>query len=84
MEQANMKKWFFALVLVVGCTDAERANWASLGSAGHIVCYSGGNIIYDGYSTGKIATVTNSDGWQFEDKKTGRFVRVSGACVIEN
>lgn len=79
-----MKKLFLLLILVVGCTDAEKASFNALGNPGHIVCYSGGKIIYEGDSTGMIATVQNSDGWEFKDKKTGKFVRVSGACVIEN
>lgn len=72
------------VAILSGCTDATMAGWESLGSAGHITCYSGGKVIYDGESTGKIATVTQSDGWEFKDKQTGRFVRVSGQCVIQN
>ncbi len=67
-----------------GCTDADRANWTSLGSPGTVKCYSGGQPVYDGVSTGKIVTVKNSDGWQFKDAKTGKFIRVSGDCLIEN
>ena len=71
-------------VLMTGCTDAQKANIGSLGTPGEVKCYSGGKIIYEGRSTGKIATVTNSDGWEFKDAKTGKFVRVSGYCLIEN
>jgi hypothetical protein len=73
-----------AVAMLTGCTDAEKANWTTLGNAGTVKCYSGGKLIYEGTSTGKIATVTNSDGWQFKDAKTGKFIRVSGDCVIEN
>lgn len=70
--------------LLAGCTDATKANFGSLGTPGDVKCYSGGRIIYEGKSTGKIQTVSKSDGWEFKDAKTGKFVRVSGDCLIEN
>jgi hypothetical protein len=70
------------LLLVLACTDAEIAKVTALGSAGHITCYSGGTIIYEGESSGRIATETQSDGWFFNEKKTNRLVRISGDCVI--
>ena len=83
-----MKKTFLiAIVLMMSmaaCTDAQRANLGSLGEAGDVKCYSGGKLIYEGRSTGKIGTVTNSDGWEFKDAKSGKFVRVTGDCLIEN
>jgi hypothetical protein len=79
-----MKYFLIGLVFLMGCTDAEFANFTSLGSSAHITCYSGDKVTYDGISTGKVSTVTHSDGWQFKDSKTGKFMRVSGPCVIEN
>lgn len=70
--------------LMVGCSDAWVAGFQSIGYPGHITCYSGGQIIYEGDSTGKIETETQSDGWKFMDSKTQRLVRVSGDCVITN
>lgn len=70
--------------LLAGCTDAQKANIGSLGTPGAVKCYSGGKIIYEGKSTGKIEKVSRSDGWQFKDANTGKFVRVSGDCLIEN
>lgn len=60
------------------------AQRAALGSPGHITCYSGGQVIYEGDSTGKILTEEHSDGWFFMDSKTKNLVRVSGDCVIRN
>ncbi len=71
-------------LLISSCTDSQKANFNSLGNQGEITCYSGGKEIYKGVSTGKIATVSNSDGWEFKDSKTGKFIRVSGDCVITN
>jgi hypothetical protein len=72
------------LIALAGCTRAQMSQIGALGSPGHITCYSGGKVIYEGDSTGKIATEDRSDGWFFEDAATRRLVRVSGACVINN
>lgn len=71
-------------VFLTACTDADKGNFFSLGSPGHVTCYSGQMVIYEGDSTGKIQTVRNSDGWEFKDAATGKFIRVSGPCVIRN
>jgi hypothetical protein len=73
-----------ALLLLLACTDAQIARNRALGDPGHITCYSGGQVIYDGDATGKILTEEQSDGWYFMDAKTDRLVRVSGDCVIRN
>jgi uncharacterized lipoprotein YajG len=73
-----------AVTLLAGCTDATISGITSLGSPADITCYSGNMVIYHGRSTGKVATVENSDGWEFRDAATQRFVRVSGPCVVLN
>jgi hypothetical protein len=74
-----------ALVFVAaGCSDAERARLGALGSAGTVKCYSGGRLFYEGRSTGKIYSEQTSDGWFFKDANTGKLVRVSGDCLVEN
>ena len=72
------------LLTLLACTDTERASWKAVGEPGHITCYSGGQVIFDGQSTGKIETENQSDGWKFMDAKNNRLVRVSGDCVIRN
>jgi len=71
-------------VTLSACTDTSRASIGAYGSSGTITCYSGGKEIYKGTSTGRIQTVQNSDGWEFKDAATGKFVRVSGDCLIQN
>lgn len=71
-------------LLVAGCTDTDMASIGALGRAGTITCYSGGKVIYEGKSTGRIQTVEHSDGWEFEEAQTGAFIRVSGDCLIRN
>ena len=73
-----------AVLILSACTDAEMKQFATLGSPGEIVCYSGALEIYRGKSTGKIATEQGSDGWFFQEEGTGKLIRVSGACVIRN
>ena len=80
-----MKKMFIAVVLLAvltGC-DAYFGKMKALGSSAHVVCYSGGKTIYDGYSTGKIKSEADSDGYFFIDKKTKATMEVSGNCIIE-
>lgn len=81
-----MKKILIATLMLfsTACTDAELQQYRALGDSGHITCYSGGKVIYDGGSTGKIATESGSDGWFFKDANTGKLVRVSGDCLITN
>lgn len=69
---------------VLGCTDAKWKKATALGSSAKVTCYSGGKVIYDGTSTGKVHTEEGSDGWYFEDKATSKLIRVSGDCVIIN
>jgi hypothetical protein len=84
-----MKKLIMVLAVlmataITACRDTTIASWKALGSDGRIKCYSGGQVIFDGESSGKISSLEKSDGWQFMDKATGRLVRVSGTCVIHN
>ena len=71
-------------MLLIACTDTDIAQLTAIGEPGHVTCYSGGEVIFEGDSTGKIATEEQSDGWKFMDAATGRLVRVSGDCLIRN
>jgi hypothetical protein len=73
---------FVAAVIVAGCTDARMGKITALGNPAHIQCYSGGALIYDGYSTGKVSSEDSSDGYFFKDRDTGKFMMVSGNCVM--
>jgi hypothetical protein len=54
----------------------------SLGDNAKIECWSGDKLIYSGLSTGKVSPDHHSDGYHFVDKLTGKFMEVSGNCVI--
>lgn len=67
---------------LMACTDTEWERYEALGDSHHVNCYSGGKSIYEGHSTGRVLSPTDSDGWQFKDAETGELVEVSGDCVI--
>jgi hypothetical protein len=69
--------------LVTSCTDATRANLGSFGQKHRITMYNGGKLVREWISTGKVTSISNSDGWQFMDLKTRKLVRVGGDVIIE-
>lgn len=75
---------YLGLLILLGCTDARLKQYTTIGSTANVTCYSGGKIIYEGQSTGKVSTESQSDGWYFVDSKTSKLIRVSADCVIEN
>lgn len=48
----------------------------------HIQCYSGGTLVLDTISEGKVTDDAHSDGFFFKDSKTGKFVEVNLDCVF--
>ncbi|QQG35267.1 MAG: hypothetical protein HYS17_06800 [Micavibrio aeruginosavorus] len=68
-----------------GCSDASRAAFNNLGEPAKVKVYSGGKLIYEGVSTGKIKNEENSNGYYFNDKciqGDNKLVEVSGDVVI--
>lgn len=79
-----MNRVGLALLLLAGCTDSSLSSLGAYGSPALIRCFSGGLLIYDGKSTGRVAKVEQSDGWEFREAGTNNFVRVSGACIVRH
>ena len=77
-----MKILWVLVVLLVSCTDGTIGKLTSYGDSRSIVCYSGGKLIYEGRSTGKIKSEQNSDGYYFVEQGTKKLMEVSGNCVI--
>ena len=78
-----MKRLALVLVLcLVGCTDAEISQLQSYGSPHRIELWSGGQKVREWTSTGKVLSESESDGYYFCDKETGKLVRVTGDLVI--
>lgn len=73
------------LLILNACTDAECSKNTSFltGQDARVTCHSGGKVIFDGCSTGKILSEHGSDGYYFRDRETQRLVEVTGECFID-
>lgn len=82
-----MKKLCFALAIstlaLAGCTDTTMAHLGAYGDAARVTCYSGGKLIFDDFSTGKVSNAEGSDGYEFKSATTGRLEQASGDCVVD-
>lgn len=84
-----MKNLIFISVILlattlVGCSSLsnsiERATLNVASKPAQITCYSGGKVIYQGTSVGKVTDSSESDGFFFQD--SDGFVEVVGDCVF--
>jgi len=71
------------IFFITSCTDAGCSKIGNYGGSAQVTCYSGGRLIYTGFSTGKVQSESTSDGYYFKDAKTNELVEVSGDCKIE-
>jgi hypothetical protein len=55
---------------------------SAYGGSANVKCYSADKLIYEGDSTGKVASSSQSDGYYFVDKADHKLKEVSGNCVI--
>ncbi len=69
--------------VLLGCTDARMGKFMALGNSAKVTCYSGGKVIYDGVSSGKIENQENSDGYYFTPKGESLAIEVSGDCIVK-
>lgn len=77
-----MKYLILSAVLLTGCTDGYTGKLKAFGGSALVRCYSAEFLIYEGHSTGKITSSSQSDGYYFIDKADGKLKEVSGNCVI--
>ena len=70
--------FIFCAVMFSLYMDAQHS---SINDSSQITCYSGGNLILNDYSTGKI---NNSDGYGYGYKSatTGHYVNTKGDCRV--
>lgn len=73
----------FCILFLTSCSDAKFSKFTRFYKEVNVICYSGGKTIYEGYSTGQIESIHNSDGWYFEDKSTRNLIIISGDCVFK-
>jgi len=65
------------------CTDTARGVIGRYGSSAKVICYSGGQVVFEDESTGAVNSSQDSDGYLFVSKKTGNLVEVSGTCILK-
>ena len=78
-----MKKLLLVAALALSlaaCTDAARASWGAFGDEATVTCYSGGAVVYEDTSTGKV--LGSESGVIFKSKTTGRYVKTYADCVV--
>lgn len=81
-----MKKAIIALALaagiftVTGCTDAEQAQLFAYGSKTQVKCYSGGVLIFEDESTGKVSQ--GEAGIYYKSSKTQELVHTYADCIV--
>lgn len=71
------------LLATIGCTDSLRADIGSYGKRHRVTMYNGGTLVRQWVSTGKVTSMSESDGWQFRCSETKKLVRVGGDVIIE-
>lgn len=70
-------------IALTACTDTTRAKLGAYGESATIKCYSGGQLIYEGRSTGRVQKEeSGADGYAFKDAATGKLKEVSGDCNV--
>lgn len=82
-----MRKLFSILLLsaftLVGCTDASRAKLGGYNSQFKVQLLNcEGEVVREWISSGKVLSEANSDGYFFNDQKTGVLTEVTGTLVI--
>jgi len=73
-----------ATVITLGCMYATVKNYTSIGSSAVVKLYSGGVLVEQWKSTGKVLSENSSDGWRFVCEETDKLIRVTGTVVVEN
>jgi hypothetical protein len=80
-----MKRLLIAAIAVLGlagCSQARfQATW-NYGQAARATCYSGGEIVLDDYSTGRVENESGSDGFHYVSATTHRLMHLSGQCFF--
>jgi hypothetical protein len=71
------------LFSVLSCTDAQQAKIGGYGDRFKVEMLNcDGTITHSWISSGKVSNSENSDGYYFNDEKTGTLIEVSGNVII--
>jgi hypothetical protein len=79
-----MKKLLiFISVLAFSCTDAQQAKMGGFGDRFKVeIVNCDGSITHSWISSGKVISEQGSDGYYFNDEKTGKLIEISGNVII--
>lgn len=84
MKQSVLRQWVggslvgvaaLSLMAITSCTDTARSRFTALGKPHEITVYQRDEIIYHGWSTGKVQQDEHSIA--FEDKESHELVEIS-------
>jgi len=81
---STMAALFIAIVMgSTSCTDAQRSKIGGLGDEFKVEMINcDGTVARSWISSGKVSSESNSDGYYFKDKETGKLIEVTGRLVI--
>jgi hypothetical protein len=71
------------LLCLTSCTDSFRSSFTSLGSEHRVCLYSGGKLVREWRSTGKVTSGEHGTRFAFRDKETKSYIRVTGNVTVE-
>jgi hypothetical protein len=72
----------FASIFIYSCTDATRSKIGGIGQE-FTVKVLGPDTIITYHSSGKVVNESNTDGYYFNEKETGKLIEISGTIIIE-
>ena len=68
---------------LISCTDAQQAKIDAFGGKFKVeIVNCDGSVTKSWISTGRVANSESSDGYYFNDEKTGALIEVSGSVII--
>ena len=84
MKKIQIILTLVTIIVMVSCTDARKEKMFNYNNEFKVEMYSGGQLVREWISTGKVNSEDGSDGYYFKDKSTGKLVEVTGDIVITN
>jgi hypothetical protein len=80
---ALLVSMLLVLVTIGGCSNAQWANgYKTWGATHHVKQFSGGVLIGEWLTTGKVQNEAQSDGYYFEDDLVREVIRITGDVQI--
>jgi hypothetical protein len=72
------------LLVATNCSSRTKASYSAWGSDAEIACFSGGVLILQGKSDGKVFQEESGSGYSWQDKASGKLLRSNADCIIMN